>query len=281
MIVVTGATGNVGRPLVAALAATGHAVTAVSRGATAPLSGQEGGVLGARADVTDLASIAPTLVGAKSLCLIVPGAGDGVDGPGLMAAAEAAGVRRVVLVSSQAVGTRPGSISYGPLAALEDAVRASGLEWTVLRAGGLASNALAWAPSITAQRTVFTPYADVALPVVDPLDVSGVAAAALSEDGHAGRTYVLTGPEPTTPRERVASIAAALGEPVDLVELSHAQARQQMLEFMPEPIADGTLEILGRPTPQERLVSDDVAEVLGRRGSTFADWAARNAVAFG
>jgi uncharacterized protein YbjT (DUF2867 family) len=280
MIVVTGATGNVGRPLVAALAAAGHAVTAVARGATAALPRTEGGVVGVRADVTDVRNLEPALAGARALCLIVPGAGSDIDGSTLMHAATDAGVRRVVLLSSQAAGTRSGSISHAPFAMLEEAVRASGLEWTILRPGGFASNANAWAASIREQRTVFAPYADVALPIIDPLDVADVAAVALNEDGHAGRTYELTGPELTTPRDRTKAIAAALGEQLELVELSHEQARQQLLTLMPEPVADGTLEILGQPTPQEQQVSGDVAEVLGRPGYSFADWAARNAAAF-
>ncbi|MGI5242651.1 hypothetical protein [Dactylosporangium sp. CA-139066] len=124
------------------------------------------------------------------------------------------------------------------------------------------------------------PFADVALPIIDPDDIAAVAAAALLDERHAGRTYTLTGPEPTTPRERAAAIAAAIGEPVRFVEQTPESARAQMLAFMPEPVADGTLAILGRPLPAERSVSPDVEAVLGRKPSSFADWAARNAAAF-
>lgn len=83
----------------------------------------------------------------------------------------------------------------------------SSMEWTILRPGGSASNALAWVPMIKETNAVHAPYGDAALPVVDPLDIAEVAAATLTEDGHSGRTYEITGPAPTTPRE----FAAAYG----------------------------------------------------------------------
>jgi uncharacterized protein YbjT (DUF2867 family) len=282
MIVITGATGNIGRPLTASLVSLGHAVTAIARGTSADLPGGPG-ITAVAADLTDPAAaphLAAALAGAEALFLLVPGSGAGVDAAALLAAAAAAGVRRVVLLSSQAVGSRPGAAAYAPLAAIEAAVTSSGLEWTILRAGGLATNAFAWAPSVRARQTVFAPYGDVALPAVDPLDVAEAAAAALADGGHQGQTYVLTGPEATTPRQRTAMIGAALGTRLTFSEVSHDDAREQMLQFMPAPVADITLAILGRPTPEEAQVSPDLEKVLGRPGRSFADWASRNTAAF-
>jgi uncharacterized protein YbjT (DUF2867 family) len=282
MIVVTGATGNIGRPLTASLVSAGHAVTAVARGTSADLPAGPG-ITPVAADLTDPAaapSLAAALAGAEALFLLVPGSGAGVDAPALLAAAAAAGVRRVVLLSSQAVGSRPGAAAYAPLAAIEAAVTGSGLEWTIIRAGGLATNAFAWAPAVRARQTVFAPYGDVALPAVDPLDIAEVAAAALTGGGHHGQTYVLTGPETTTPRQRTGIIAAAAGTRLTFSEVTPQDAREQMLQFMPAPVADITLAILGRPTPDEAQVSPDLEKVLGRPGRSFADWANRNAAAF-
>ncbi|OFI38776.1 NmrA family transcriptional regulator [Arthrobacter sp. SW1] len=279
MIVVTGATGNVGRVLVESLAGAGHPVTAVSRGMSSPLPARRG-VTPIAADLAHADSLAPALKGAQALFLMVSGAGAHVDGAAVMQRAAEAGVKRVVLQSSQAAGTRPGSPSHAPLVALEQAVRESGLQWTILRPGGFASNVFAWAPSIRQERKVFAPYADVALPAVDPADIAGVAAACLTSDAHAGKRYVLTGPEPSSPRQRAAVLAEAIGERVDFVELGHDQARAQLLEVMPEAVADGTLAILGRPTAEELQVSPDVETVLGRPARTFAAWAQRNAEAF-
>jgi uncharacterized protein YbjT (DUF2867 family) len=182
------------------------------------------------------------------------------------------------LLSSQGAGTRPGT--YRQPVAFEEAVRSADVEWTILHPGGFASNAFAWAESVRTARTVAAPFGDVALPVIDPSDIAEVAATVLRGDGHAGSTYELTGPAAITPREQARVIGDALGAPVRFVELSRAEARQRMLAFMPEPIADATLGVLGEPSTAEQRVSPDVERILGREPRTFADWAARNVAAF-
>ncbi|KUL31221.1 SDR family oxidoreductase [Actinoplanes awajinensis] len=277
MYVVTGATGNVGRSLVAALAAAGAEVRAVSR--TDP--GRElPGARHHRADLADPVSLRPVVAGAEAFFLLVAGAGAHLDGPAILDVVRAGGVRRVVLLSSQAAGTRPDAASHAPLRALERTVRDSGLGWTVLRPGGFMSNTFAWAEPVRVRRAVAAPFGDVGLPLVDPADIAAVAAVALRDPAHAGRVYELTGPEPSTPRQRAARIAAALGEPVRFTEQTRAQAREQLLGFMPAPVADGTLDIIGTPTPAEERVSPDVARVLGRPAGGFDGWLERNLAAF-
>ncbi|MFI6504567.1 NAD(P)H-binding protein [Nonomuraea typhae] len=280
MIVVTGATGNVGRPLVQALTASGEKVTAVSRRIG------EGdvpeGVRVVAADLTAPEGLRPAFDGADALFLH-----DGTASPealrprAVLDLASSAGVSRVVLLSSQGVDTRPESHSHGVLMrSLEDAVRQSGLDWTILRPGGFNSNAYAWAESIRTRRTVIAPFGDVGMPTVDPADIADVAAATLREDGHTGQTYVLTGPALTTPRQRANAIGDALGEPVQFVEQSPDEARAQMLQFMPAWAVDTTLAVLGAPTSAERQISPAVEQVLGREPRTFADWARRHVAAF-
>ena len=189
-------------------------------------------------------------------------------------AARAGGIGRVVLLSSQGVGT--GSHP----STLEDPVTQSDLEWTLLRPGGFGSNTLQWAEMVRARRMVGAPFGDVALPTIDPADIAEVAAVALRDAGHVGRTYELTGPASVSPRQQTMAIAGALGEPVRFVEQSRAEARAQMLRFMPEPIVEATLDILGTPKAAEQRVSPDVEQVLGRPPRTFAQWAARNVTAF-
>ncbi|MFD6138109.1 NAD(P)H-binding protein [Promicromonospora sp. NPDC060271] len=278
MIVVTGATGNIGRPLVAELARRGHDVTALSRAGTAPLDDPR--VRGERADLADPDSLRTAVDGAEALFLLVPGSGEHLDTERIIGTAADAGVRRLVLLSSLGAATRSGSVSHGPLAQLEKLVQGSGLDWTVLRPGDFASNAFAWAPSVRAERTVRAPFGDVALPAVDPSDIAEVAAAALVDDGHAGRTYALTGPAAVSPRERAQALAEALGVPLNFVELTYEEARAGMLAYIPEHVVDGTLAILGEPLPEEQVVSPDVETVLGRPARTFADWARRNTAAF-
>jgi uncharacterized protein YbjT (DUF2867 family) len=104
--------------------------------------------------------------------------------------------------------------------------------------------------------------------------------AALTGHRHLGQTYVLTGPEATTPRQRTQTIATAIKQHLTFVELSPHDARAEMLSFMPAPVADATLAILGHPTPEEARVNPEVEKILGRRGRSFADWAQRNATVF-
>ncbi|GAA2221534.1 NAD(P)H-binding protein [Streptomyces indiaensis] len=280
MIVVTGATGNVGRSLVQALAGAGEKVTATSRRVSD--ADVPEGVQARPADLTDAGSLRPVLDGADALFLQNGGAAAHLLDPGrILDAARAGGVRRVVLLSSQGVATRPESVSHGSVGrAIEDAVRRSGLDWVILRPGGFASNAYAWAGPVLTRRTVAAPFGDVGLPVIDPDDIAEVAATALRENGHTGQVYELTGPALSTPRQRTEALAEALGEPVRFVEQTREEARAQLLEFMPGPVVETTLAILGEPTPAEQRVSPDVERVLGRAPHPFTHWAHRNAAAF-
>lgn len=268
-IVVTGATGNVGQPLVRALAEAGAEVTAVSR--------RDGdvpaGVRHVRADLTDPQSLAPALEGADALFLLTSGefhaAGD-LD----KVVAMAREVRRVVLLSSVGVGTG----RHQPV--LEEAVTRAGLDWTILRPGGFASNAMQWAEQVRATRTIAAPFADVAIPIIDPDDIAAVAAVVLREDGHSGQIYELSGPAPISPRAQAEVIGDTLGEPVRFVELSRAEAKEHLLRFMPEPVAEATLDALGEPLPRELRVSEAVEQLLGRPARPFTEWARRNIAAF-
>ncbi|WP_405605613.1 NAD(P)H-binding protein [Streptomyces sp. NBC_01410] len=278
MIVVTGATGNVGRPLTRALAEAGEQVTAVSRhAATVP-----DGVRHVAADLAEPAGLTPALDGAKALFLLLSGDLHAPEArpADIIGLAAASGVRRVVLLSSQGVATRPLGPSRVAMRAVEDALRESGLDWAVLRPGGFASNALAWAESFRVQGTVAAPFGDVGVPIVDPADIAEVAAACLLNDLHTGGVYELTGPEVITPRQQAETIATALGSPVRFHELTRDEAKAAMTRFVPSELADDTLDILGAPSPAELGISPDVERVLGRAPRPFTDWVARNIAAF-
>ncbi|MGW2816254.1 SDR family oxidoreductase [Streptomyces sp. NPDC001415] len=278
MIVVTGATGNVGRPLTRALAEAGHQVTAVSRHPAAVPDGVRHMV----ADLTEPAGVEPALAGAKALFLLLSGDlhAAGARPADVIGKAAAGGVRRVVLLSSQGVATRPFGPTRITMRSVEDVLQKSGLEWVVLRPGGFASNALWWAESVRARRVVAAPFGDVGVPVIDPADIAEVAAACLLDDRHTGGVYELTGPEVITPRQQAEAIGAALGSPVRFDDLSRDEAKAAMTRSLPAELAEDTLDILGSPSPAELRVSPDVQRILGRAPRPFADWAARNVAAF-
>ncbi|GAA2124786.1 SDR family oxidoreductase [Glycomyces algeriensis] len=271
MITVTGATGNVGRPLVELLLAAGEQVNTVSRGEAE--TGKY--VTHYRADLSEPTTLKAALEGSDALFLLT--AGEFIvngDMGAVMEVARSSGVRRVVLLSSHGVGTGRHRAN------LEEAVRDSGLEWTMLRPGNFATNAFAWAASVRERRVVEAPFGGTAIPAVDPADIAAVAALALREPGHASEVYTLTGPAAITPRQQAAAIADAVGEPVAFTELTREEARTRMLGFMPERVVEATLGALGEPSPAEQTPTPDVERVLGRPAASFAEWAQRNAAAF-
>ncbi len=180
MILVTGATGNIGRELLRQL--DGADVRALTRDATRAAAGMPAGVEVTEGDLGRPESLKSALRGARSLFLI-PGVGDDT---GTLDAARDAGVEHVVLVSSITVMTHP---HLGPARAnlaVERRLRESGMEWTVLRPTQFASNTLWWARSVRDASVVRVPYADVGLPTVHPADIASVARAALTGPGSTG-----------------------------------------------------------------------------------------------
>ncbi|MFE3174195.1 NAD(P)H-binding protein [Amycolatopsis sp. NPDC059090] len=278
MIVVTGATGNIGRPLVRALIDAGEQVTAVSRRAAQVPDGARHVV----ADLAGPASLEPALTGAKALFLLLSGDlhAVGANPADLITKAADAGVRRVVLLSSLGVATRPFGTTRIAMRELEDVLRESGLDWVILRPGGFDSNAMGWAESVRTRGIVAAPFGDTGVPIVDPADIGEVAAACLVDDRHVGGVYELTGPEVITPRQQAEVLAAALGKPVRFQELTRAEAKAAMIQSVPGELADDTLDILSSPNAAELRISPDVERVLGRAPRSFADWAARNLAAF-
>jgi uncharacterized protein YbjT (DUF2867 family) len=271
VIVVTGSTGNIGRSLVEALVTAGERVTAVSRRPAAVPEGARH----VAADLADPAALEPAFEGADRMFLMAPD--PALPVPEIVRAARAAGIRRVVLLSSQRAQSRADDPF---LAGLERTVTTGMPEWTVLRPGGFASNALLWAASIRATRTVRAPFGDVPLPPVDPADIADAAAAALLTDAHLGRYHTLNGPEALTPRDQTRVIADALGEEVRFAEQTREQAFAELSRVWPPAVVERTLDALGTPTEQERTPSPDTAVALGRAPRSFGDWVARNVEAF-
>ncbi|MQY21072.1 SDR family oxidoreductase [Nocardia macrotermitis] len=277
MFVVTGATGNVGAALVRTLAGQGEKVVAISRGEKQ--SNPQEGVEYRRADLSDPDGLATAAAGGDALFLLLSGE-QGIAGPPpveVLRALERAGIRKVVLLSSQSAQTRPGNPATTRITAFEAALRNSDLAWTALRPGGFFSNTFAWIESIRTQRAVHWPFGDIALPQVAPSDIADMAAAALRSDDHAGHAYTLTGPEPLSPRDQVRTLSEILAEPITFHEITRAQALSTLTDHMPAPVAEVTLSILGTPTPEEQQVSPHIQQVLARPATPFTTWATHHA----
>ncbi|WP_225630789.1 NAD(P)H-binding protein [Streptomyces solaniscabiei] len=281
MIVVVGATGNVGRALVTQLAAEGRAVRGLTRDPAR--AGLPDGVEPVHADFSRPAGPGECerlFAGATALFLNPGGAGDATED--LMAAATRAGVTRVVLLSSGAITdettARRNAIAAYHHAA-ERAVRAGAAEWTLLRPNAFAVNVLPYAPRIRAGDDVRGPYGGAATAPIHEGDIAAVAARALLEDGHHGRVYRLTGPEAVTTAEQIRIIGAALGRSLRFTEMPHSEAAQ-LYPHMPAAFLDVMLKAFAAAVGTEPEITTTVEDVTGTPARTFARWAADHVADF-
>lgn len=276
MIFVTGATGNIGRSLLGELHARGAGpMRGLTRDAARAVFPDT--VEAVEGDLAKSESWVPALEGARSLFL-VSRLGPDAD---IIGAARSAGVEHVVLVSSITVQTHPHLGPADENLAVERLLQASGMPWTILRPTQFASNALMWAASIRDGESVRAPYADTGLPTIHPADIASVARVALTEPGHRGRTYALTGPEPVTARQQVEAVAAALGREVPFTEIGWREAHARMVEVFGAEAADAVLDVTGGDVNDELLaVRDTVERITGCPARPFRQWAAENADLF-
>ncbi|WP_309120075.1 NAD(P)H-binding protein [Paenibacillus sp.] len=265
-ILVTGATGNVGRQIVNQLLESGHHVRALTRNpSTAKLPE---GVEVVYGDLTEPKTLAPALNGVTGIHLITFNS-DGYTplqtGPEIVELAQKAGVRRVTVLWNG---------ENGPV---ERAMEASALGWTFLQPVEFMSNALGWAESIRLEGIVREPYGNSPSAMIHVADIADVAVAALVGDSHAGKTYTLTGPEVLTVFDKVRILSAAIGRDIRFVELTEDQARERMREQgAPGDAIDFVLGWYANPPKSAYTVVPTVEQVTGHPARTFAQWASEN-----
>ena len=275
-VLVTGATGNVGRLVVDQLLGTGVQIRALTNNPT-------------KANLPEGVEVAEGFIGKPET---VKGTLPGIDrlylapypktAQAVVDLAVEAGVTRIVDLSSSGADDEanadPASWWFY---AVERAVEgAPGLEWTHLRPGEFMLNALTWADSIRAEGVVRAAYGAAAYAPLDLQDVAAVAAKALLEDGHHGRKYAMTGPESLSKIEKVRIIGEVLGREIRFVEIAHAEARAEMLALgygdAADWLLDGDARMIGHPQP----VLSTVPDLLGRPARTLAQWVRDHADAF-
>ena len=265
-ILVAGATGNVGRPLVEQLVQAGHQVRALTRN-----PGKANFPAGAEVVVGDLTkpeTLASELEGVESLHLINFGGDDYAPlqtGPEIMAIAEKAGVQRVTVLRG------------GTQTTVEEAAKASSLAWTFIEPVEFMSGALDYAESIRSEGGVRQPFADRQTAAVHDADIAAVAAAALTSDGHGGKSYTITGPEVLSPRKMVRLVGDAIGREIPFVELTVEEANAEWeAAGMSQEFIDFMMWAYGNTPEVGYTVVPTIEQVTGRPARTFAQWAAEN-----
>ena len=281
-VLVIGGTGNVGRQVLSQLAGTGRQVRALTRNAESARVPPEVELV--RGDLTVPESVEESLHGIHSVFLVWT-APPGTVAPVLERIAKHA--RRIVFLSSPHKTAHPffQKPQPNPSATLhkqiEQLIETSGLEWTFLRPGMFAANALRWwAPQIRAGDVVRWPYLAAPTAPIHERDVAAVAVRALCEDGHAGADYVLTGSQSLTQLEQVSTIGRVIGRSLHIEEISPEEARRELFSLWPASVVNMLLDAWAAAIGQPAFVTSAVTEITGIRACTFLEWVTDHAAEF-
>jgi uncharacterized protein YbjT (DUF2867 family) len=279
MILLTGATGNIGRELTPLLFKAGQPIRILVR-AEKKVAHLDPLIERCVGDLNDPETLLPAMRDVNSIFLVTYETQQDIN---VLEAAKRAGVRRIVKLSTleaTAHKIKVGKWHYER----EELIRASGLDWTFLRPGMFMSNTVEWwAESIRGQESVFFPGGKKGrVAPIDPRDIASVAACALTQPGHAGKAYELTGPELFTIGEMVQVIAKVLGKPLQYRDIPPIAARLFMLKTgMDRSLVNALMEMLGSLRRDEgAIVTDTVQRVTGRESGTFEAWCCEHIDAF-
>jgi uncharacterized protein YbjT (DUF2867 family) len=277
---VIGATGNVGGALLTQLLEAGHQVRALVRDASRA-SLLPAGTDIAVGDLDDAESLTAAATGVDGVFFMqlapLPTQADN-----MVKAARTADVRKIVVLSSIGTVLQPLPMIGARLAARDQVFRDSGLDVTYLRANTLMPNARWWLATIRDEGRVYDATDPGKTVPVDTYDIARVAAIALTQDGHAGHSYILNGPEALTAREQVEILAEVLGRPIEFVSLTPEQFAQQSIEQGTPAEMAGAVQNLNELFRAGRagVITEDVTNLTGIAPRTFRQWCEEHAEEF-
>ncbi|WP_338673601.1 SDR family oxidoreductase [Streptomyces sp. SCSIO 30461] len=279
MILVTGATGTVGREVMRQLP-VGASVRVLARDPSRVVGAAPGAEI-VRGDYGNPAALERAMRGVRSAFLVTNEVGGDQDAR-FVDVAVTAGVGHVVKLSAAAVeDVLADDLITGWQRDAEELLRVSGMGWTLLRPRSFMSNSLSWAPSLRSERVVRALYGESVNACVDPRDIADVAVRALTEPGHQGRAYTLTGPQAVSAVWQTDRLAELLGRPVRFEELAPDQARVLWSRRHPAPVVEALLHSARRQREGAKAgVVRTVAELTGRPASSFETWARDHLTAF-
>ncbi|ALL79489.1 hypothetical protein AD006_30060 (plasmid) [Pseudonocardia sp. EC080610-09] len=275
-VLVTGATGSVGRHVVAQLQTAGVGVRALTRDQR--VTTLPDGVEIAEGDLTQPESLNEAFAGIDGMFLFPADRGTG----DVLRIARKAGVRRVVVLSSLTVLDRRGGDYVGDYhRRVEVEAERSGLTWTHVRPSEFAGTALRrWGKSIRAEGIARAPYARAVRVPIHEADIAAVAVLSLRSSEHAGCAYSITGPQAMTSRDQVRVLSEALGKEIQFEELDPAQGRAQFGEYVPHDLVESVMRYMENSVDAQMPILTTVERLLGRPPRTFKQWAAEHVEEF-
>lgn len=275
-VLVVGASGRTGRHVVAGLQEDGVRVRALVRrpqGADLPA-----GVTIAQGDLGKPDTVAVAADGADSAFLLWPEFD--AEGAAPVVEALARHVRHVVYLSAALLQRDEQGPVDGVYADVERLVRDSGVDWTFVRAGGFAANALAWAPQVAEGNVVELPFPQAARSVVHERDIADVSVRALLDPTLRGQAFSVTGPEVLTQAEQVGIVATVIGRNLEVREQSVAQAHDELAAVMGTDFAERAIAHWADLEAAPERATGDVQAVTGHPARTFEQWVRDNVASF-
>lgn len=284
-ILLTGATGTIGSEVARQLSSAGIPFRALVRNTAKADALKGNGNEIVEGDYEDKTSIEKALAGIETAFMLPPLGAPSVPQQGdFIEIAKKSGVKRIVKLSAMGADVKdkhPSRLIRWHYEA-EEILKASGMPYTNVEPNSFMQNAFPFAPTIKEQGMIFAPGGDAKVSHVDVRDIASVIVAALTQPGHEGKTYVLTGPEAISYQQVAEKIGAAIGKSVNYVPIAPEQFKQGATQFgVPEWLADGLNELYGwyRQGGGE-LVTTDVTDVIKRPAITFDQFANDFAVVF-
>ena len=280
-VLVTGATGNTGRPLVEELLRRGASVRAMVRPSTEPSRLPDGGEL-VEADLDDATAVAAALKGVDRAYLVTRSS-ERAEAQQLrfVELAAEAGVAHLVKLSQYAATADSPVRFLRYHAAVEQRIRELGIPFTFLRPNLFLQAFLDFGPVVQGMGVLPAPIGAARVSVVDVRDIVAVAAAALTEPGHEGATYTITGPAAVTHAEIAAAISAATGREIAFADVPPAAFAEQLRELLPPWQLAGLMEDYAHYARGEAAdVSPDVQTVTGRPARSMEAFFTEHAPAF-
>ncbi len=274
MILVTGATGNVGSELIRNLQATGAPVRALVRKENSGLSNSIEYAVG---DLNQPESLSRALIDVSNVFLL----GGYRNMPGILNQFRTANVQHVALLSSRLVlGGQVSNAIVKMWMTSEDAVMSSGIPWTILRPSSFMSNALRWRTEIQAGSPVRIHFPHVPIASIDPYDIAAAAAAVLTTGNHQSKAYELSGPRAMLPVEQLEILGRAIGRRLEARPVPDGEALADLLKQSSEEFADAMFRFYAKGEFDDSKIVSTVTDLTGHAPRTFEQWATNHASEF-